>query len=153
MDEYTDMSATNKYENEHAVLCNNASRKTHALGIAKPPNQTPTPNTHPHHYQHALPNTHTQAIVTSSSSLHIRRRQRLHHTRAIHKPRAENPVRVRKHAVLQTDDDELAAAEARADQPADVLRVREVEGRVDFVEDVHGRGRVLEEGEDEGEGD
>ena len=29
----------------------------------------------------------------------------------------------------------------------------EVEGGVDFVEDVHGRGGVLEEGEDEGEGD
>jgi len=95
--------------------------------------------------------THIQAAVISS--LHIRRRQRLHHTRTIHKPRPENPVRIRKHAVFQTDDDELATAEARADQAADVLCVRKIEGGVDFVEDVHGRWRVLQEREDEGEGD
>lgn len=88
-----------------------------------------------------------------ASSLHISRRERLHHTRAIHEPRPENPVGVREHAVFQTDDDKLAAAEARADQSADVLRVRQVERGVDFVEDVHGCGRVLQEGEDEGEGD
>jgi hypothetical protein len=97
--------------------------------------------------------TQTSKHLHRDPSLHIRRRQRLHHTRTIHEPRPEDPVRIRKHAVLQTHDDELAAAEARADQAADVLRVRQVEGRVDLVEDVHGCWRVLEEGEDEGEGD
>ena len=96
------------------------------------------------------------SIITSIpilSLLHIRRRERLDNTRAVHEPRPENAVRVREHAILQTDDDELAAAEARADQAADVLRVREVERGVDFVEDVHWRGGVLEEGEDEGAGE
>ena len=36
---------------------------------------------------------------------------------------------------------------------ADVLRVREVEGRVDLVEDVHGRRAVLEQGHDQRERD
>jgi hypothetical protein len=55
------------------------------------------------------------------SLLHIRRRESLDHTRTIHEPCPENAVRVCEHAVLQTDDDELTAAEARADQAADVL--------------------------------
>jgi hypothetical protein len=79
------------------------------------------------------------------SLLHIRRRKSLDHTRAVHKPCPENAVRVRKHAVLQTDDDELAAAEARADQATDVLGVREIESGVDLVENVHGCWGVLEE--------
>lgn len=32
--------------------------------------------------------------------LHIGRRQRLYHTRAIHKSRAEDPIRIRKHSIL-----------------------------------------------------
>lgn len=87
------------------------------------------------------------------SLLHIRRRESLDHTRAIHKPCPENAVRVREHAILQTDDDELTAAEARADQATDVLGVREIESGVDFVENVHGCWGVLEQGKDEGEGD
>lgn len=87
------------------------------------------------------------------SLLHIRRCESLDHTRAIHEPRPENAVRVRKHAILQTDDDELTAAEARADQATDVLGVGEIESGVDLVEDVHGCWGVLEQGEDEGEGD
>jgi hypothetical protein len=85
------------------------------------------------------PNTH------QSSSLHISRRKRLHHTRTIHEPCPENPVRIRKHAVLQTDNNELTAAEASADQATDILRVREIESGVHFVENVHGSWRVLEE--------
>lgn len=88
-----------------------------------------------------------------TASPHISGSQSLHHTRAIHKSRAENAIRIGKHAVLQTDDDKLAPLEARANQPADVLRVREIERRVHFVQDVHGGWRVLEKGEDEGEGD
>jgi len=80
------------------------------------------------------------------SLLHIRRRESLDHTRTIHESRPENAVRVREHAVLQTDDDELTAAEARADQATDVLSVREIESGVDFVENVHGCWGVLEQG-------
>lgn len=96
--------------------------------------------------------THPSALPIISL-LHIRRREGLDHTRTIHEPRPENAVRVREHAVLQTDDDELTAAEARADQATDVLSVREIESGVDLVKNVHGCWRVLEQGEDEGEGD
>lgn len=47
----------------------------------------------------------------------------------------------------------MRALESRLDEPPDVLRVREIERRVDFVEDVHGCGFELEERHDEGEGD
>jgi hypothetical protein len=92
------------------------------------------------------PCTPIQPIITRTPSLHIRRRQRLHHTRPIHKSGPKNPICIRKHAVLQTDDDKLTPAEARADQAADVLGVRQVERRVHFVKDVHGGWRVLKEG-------
>ena len=100
-------------------------------------------------YESTKQKTCSRATLTTAKT----RRQRLNNTRAIHKPGPEDPIRIRKHAVLETDDDELAAAEARADQAADVLRVRQVEGGVDFVQDVHGCGGVLQEGEDEGKGD
>jgi hypothetical protein len=57
------------------------------------------------------------------SLLHIRRRKSLNHTRAIHESCPENAVCVREHAVLQTDDDKLTAAESCADQTTDVLSV------------------------------
>jgi len=84
------------------------------------------------------PHIHPSITPHHRSLLHIRRRKSLDHTRTIHEPRPENAVRVRKHAVLQTDDDELTATEARADQAADVLGVGEIESGVDFVENVHG---------------
>lgn len=75
-------------------------------------------------------------------------------------------VGVGEEALLQRDDDlpasaqstpstthELRALEAGAEEVADVLRVREVEGRVDLVEDVHGRRAVLEQGHDQRERD
>jgi hypothetical protein len=61
------------------------------------------------------PSTHQQSL------LHICRRKRLNHTGTIHKPRPENPVRIREHAILQTDNNELTAAEASADQAANIL--------------------------------
>ena len=91
------------------------------------------------------PSQHSTVI----SLLHIRRRESLDHARAIHK----DAVRVREHAVLQTDDDELTSAEARPDQATDVLGVGEIESGVDFVENVHGCWGVLEQREDKGEGD
>ena len=89
----------------------------------------------------------------SNASLEIRRGKRLHDAGALAEPRLEDPVRVLKHAVLETDDDELRPLEARLDQAADVLRVREVERGVDLVEYVHGRRLELEQRHDEGEGD
>lgn len=113
----------------------------------------PGPQTR-YHSEHQTQSENTANYNPSMrSSLHIRRRERLDNTSTVHEPRPENPVRVREHAILQTDHDELTAAEARADQSADVLRVGKVEGGVDFVENVHGCWGVLEEGEDEGEGD
>lgn len=106
----------------------------------------------PIQFQQVTPQVHPSALPIISL-LHIRRRERLDHTRAVHEPCPENAVRVREHAVLQTDDDELTAAEACADQATDVLGVGEIESGVDLVEDVHGCWGVLEQGEDEGEGD
>jgi hypothetical protein len=88
---------------------------------------------------------YTHSTTHQSSLLHIRRRKRLNHTRTIHKSRPENPVRIRKHAILQTDNNELTSAEASADQAANVLRVREIERGVHFVENVHGSRGVLEQ--------
>ena len=62
---------------------------------------------------------------------------------------AEEDVGVREETFLEGNDDELRALEAVAEQLPDVLRVREVERRVDFVEDVHWRGLELEERHDE----
>lgn len=80
-------------------------------------------------------------------------RRPLNHARPIAEPCPEEHVRIRKQPFLEGDDDELRTAEARAEERADVLRVREVERGVNFVEDVDGCGLELEEGEDEGEGD
>ena len=75
-------------------------------------------------------------------------RSPLNHTRPISKPRPKQHVRIREKALLERDDDELGAAEARAEEVAYVLSVREVECGVDLVEDVHGRRLELEEGHD-----
>ena len=80
-------------------------------------------------------------------------RKRLHHARTIHEPRPEHSIRVLEHPIFQGDDDELCAIEAGTDQAANILRVAEIEGRVHFVEDVHGCRFDLQEGEDKGEGD
>lgn len=87
-----------------------------------------------------------------AKSLQVRSGETLHHARALLEAGPEDAVRVLEHAVLETYHDELTALEPRLDQAANVLRMREVQGRVDFVEDVHGCRLELEEGEDEGEG-
>ena len=102
---------------------------------------------------HPSPTSSAPTLRYLSTSPHLRRRQRLHHTRALLEPGAENPIGILEHAILQAHDDELRPAEPGFDQPADVLGVGQVERSVDFVEDVHGRGGVLQQGEDEGEGD
>ena len=81
--------------------------------------------------------------------LQIRRCECLHHTGALAETRLEDAVRVLEHAVLETDDDELRALEARLDQAADVLRVRQIQRRVHLVEDVHGRRLELQQRHDE----
>jgi hypothetical protein len=87
------------------------------------------------------------------SAFQLPRRHDRNHTGPLAEPRPENAVGILKHAILQTDHDELAALEPRLDDAADVLRVREIQRRVHFVEDVHGRGFELQECQDQGEGD
>lgn len=65
----------------------------------------------------------------------------------------EKNVSVGEEALLERDDDELGALEAVAEELADVLRVAQVESRINLVQDVHRRGLELEERHDEGEGD
>ena len=68
---------------------------------------------------------------------------------AIAESRAEKDVRVREEALFERDDDELRPAEPRAEQLADVLRVREVQCRVDLIQDVHRRGLELKQRHDQ----
>lgn len=82
--------------------------------------------------------------------LEIGSRKRLYHAGTLGEASAENAVGVLEHAVLQTDNDELGALEASLDQATDVLRVRQVQRGVDFVQDVHGGGLELQQGHDEG---
>lgn len=72
-------------------------------------------------------------------SFQIRRCQTLHHTRPVLKPRPINPICVLKHAIFQRDDNKLTSLKPRLDKPSDILRVRQIERGVDFVQDVHGR--------------
>lgn len=83
--------------------------------------------------------------------LEVRGREGLHHAGALAEAGAEDAVGVLEHAVLEGDDDELGALEARLDEPADVLRVRQVQRRVHLVQDVHRRRLELEQRHDEGE--
>jgi hypothetical protein len=77
----------------------------------------------------------------------------LDYARAVAEARAEQDVRVGEKALFERDDDELRAAEAPAEERADVLRVREVERRVDLVEDVHRRRLELQQRHDQRERD
>ena len=68
---------------------------------------------------------------------------------AVAESRAEKDVRVREEALFERDDDELRPAEPCAEQLADVLRVREVQCRVDLVQDVHRRWLELKQRHDQ----
>jgi hypothetical protein len=83
----------------------------------------------------------------------IRWRKRLHNRRPILEPRSEDAIRILEHTILQTDDNELTALETCFDQPANVLRMRQIQRGIDFVQDVHGRGFELEKCHNKGEGD
>ena len=72
---------------------------------------------------------------------------------AVAKAGAKEDIRISEEALLERDDDELGAAEACAEERADVLRVREVERSVDLVEDVHRRGLELQQRHDQRERD
>src|SRR5690348_15210748 len=85
-----------------------------------------------------------------SNLSHVGGRQRLDHTGAFAEAGAEDAVGILEHAVLETNDNELGALEARLDEAADVLRMRQVECCVDLVQNVHGRRLELQEGHDEG---
>lgn len=76
----------------------------------------------------------------------------MHHTRTFTESRAEDAVRVLKHAVLQTNDNELRALEARLDQTTNVLRVRGIECSINFVQNVHRSRLKLQQSHDEGQG-
>ena len=52
----------------------------------------------------------------------------------------EQDIRVRDQALFEQNNGESGAIEARKEELADVLHAREVEGGVNFVEDIH-RGR------------
>jgi hypothetical protein len=91
-------------------------------------------------------------------SKHLLRRSapttaRLHNTRAVHKARPKNAIRILKHAVLQTDYNKLTPFEPRFEQAADILGMAEIEGGVDLVEDVHRGWFELQESHYEREGD
>jgi hypothetical protein len=81
----------------------------------------------------------THIITHYEPSLPIRPARRSNDTRTIHEPRAEDTIGVLKHAVFQTDDNELRALEPRLEQATDVLGMRKIERGVDFIQDVHWR--------------
>jgi hypothetical protein len=54
-------------------------------------------------------------IITKKLSFQICWRERLHHTRPLGEARPEDPIRILKHAVLQTHHDELTSLKARLD--------------------------------------
>ena len=56
--------------------------------------------------------------------------------------------RVREHAVLQTDDDELRSLEASFEQTTDILCVGQVQRSINFVQNVHRRRLELEKSHD-----
>lgn len=112
------------------------------------------------HRSTQLPDPHGQRLAVQTSHkrlaphlLEVCRRQCLDHTCALAEPRFENSISILKHAILQTNNDELRCFESRLDQTANVLRVRKIQGGVYFVEDVHGCGLELEQCHDQGESD
>jgi hypothetical protein len=82
-------------------------------------------------------------------SLEICCRQRLNHTCSFTESCPEDTVCILKHAILQTNNDELTPFEPRLDQSSNVLRVREIERRINFVKNVHRCWLELKECHDE----
>ena len=68
---------------------------------------------------------------------------------AVAETRAEENVGVGEETLLERDDYELCAAEACAEERADVLRVGQVERGVDLVEYVHRRWLELQQCHDQ----
>lgn len=101
---------------------------------------------------HARPNATCAAELveeTITSTLQFARGHDTDDASALAEAGAEDLVRVLEHAVLQADDDELRALEARLDDASDVLCVRQVERRVYFVENVHWCRLELQQGQDQ----
>ena len=101
---------------------------------------TPLPQIHMNQY--------TQP--TRSTSPHIHSSQRLNNTRPLLKPRLKDAIRILEHPILQTNNNELTPLEPRLDQAPNILRVAQIQRRIHFVQDVHGRWFELQKGEDEG---
>lgn len=74
---------------------------------------------------------------------HIRRGQSLNHACSFAKARSEDSVGVLKHAVLETDDNELRTLEPCLNETTNVLRMREIQSSVNLVENIHWRGFEL----------
>jgi hypothetical protein len=83
-------------------------------------NQTSTPQTPAHatnqtaYAKREYPNPSHSATATRS----------LYNTRPVNETRTEDTVRVLEHAVLETDDNELTALEARLEEATDILCMR-----------------------------
>ncbi|KAI3480486.1 hypothetical protein L1887_57332 [Cichorium endivia] len=75
----------------------------------------------------------------------------LDETGAVPEARAEEHVGVGKEPFLERHDDKLAAPEPVAEELANVLRVAQVERRIDLVQDVHRRRLELQQTHDEAE--
>jgi hypothetical protein len=73
----------------------------------------------------------------------------LHDTRTIAEARPEKDIGIRKQPLLQGHHDELRTLEPCTEQLADVLCMRQIEGGVDLIEDVHWCWLELQESHDE----
>lgn len=93
--------------------------------------------------------TTARAFINARFSPHIRRSQRLNHACSVAKPCTEDAIGILKHAVLETDNDELRALEPGLDQTTNVLCVREIQGGIDLVQDVHGSRLELQQRHDQ----
>jgi hypothetical protein len=90
-----------------------------------------------------------QCISYISTLLKIRRRQSLNCTSSIHEPCAEYTICVLEHAILQADNNELRPLESGLDETSNILSVRKIQRRVNFVKNVHWRWLELEKRHDE----
>jgi hypothetical protein len=77
----------------------------------------------------------------------------LYDTRPISEFRPEEHIGIVEQAIFQADDDKLGSFESVLEQFTDMLGMREIQGSVHFIQDIHGRWLELEQRHDEGQGD
>lgn len=102
-----------------------------------------------HHPSKLAIHTHTNQRLL----VEIRRSKSLNDRRPLREPSSEDTICILKHAVLQTDNNELGALEAILDKPSDILRMREIQSRIHLVQNIHGCGLKLQQRHDERDGD